>query len=344
MEPICGLTMFSNLPQELLWFTGSAFLDCVASAAHLSTTCRTLRRACLADDGRLRVVHLTTSSVTVVEQLGRLSTRDLEELRIDLWREKRGKLSTQRVEAAMDTLAEVISRASRLRILTVRLAPFSSSYDRLRLGRECWDYLIAGLASLASFQKLQVLEMSNFTIKVPRGTGFLPAAAAATGPPSTDEAAGVPRARVSQNLAPAIRGSSPSGFVRRTSNHGVHRTHRQLTRAASSPTRKTDAHEVHIRRSAAESQADAHSTFTMPPSFMDALGSMSSLEELSLLHCEIFSTIAALLPPALRAMPRLRKLDLTRNFISRQCMASIRDSLPTEVTIIGEGSQTFYFY
>ena len=142
------------------------------------------------------MVNFTASSVTVVAQLDRISIRALEELRIDLCGEKRDKLSTQRVGAAMETLAEVISRASRLRILTMRLAPWTSSVDRLRLGRACWDYLIEGLASLASFQKLQVLEMSNFTIKIPRSTMFLPAAAA-TEPPSTDEAAGVARARVS---------------------------------------------------------------------------------------------------------------------------------------------------
>lgn len=78
--------------------------------------------------------------------------------------------------------------------------------------------------------------------------------------------------------------------------------------------------------------------------FLEALGQLTFLEELALTHGEIFGSTAQLLAPALVKMERLRKLDLTRNHISKQVMASVREVMPPKVELCGTEQQTFCFY
>lgn len=82
----------------------------------------------------------------------------------------------------------------------------------------------------------------------------------------------------------------------------------------------------------------------MSRSFLEALGQLTSLEEIRLTHNEIFGCIAQLLPEAFRDLQRLRLLDLTRNHIAKPAMQELRESMPKEMKLLGDDRQTFFFY
>jgi len=79
-------------------------------------------------------------------------------------------------------------------------------------------------------------------------------------------------------------------------------------------------------------------------SFLDALASLSSLEELALTYDEIFGNTAQMLPAVFHRMEQLKRVDLSRNHIPKQTMQAVRDAMPPKVRLCGEDLQTFYFY
>jgi hypothetical protein len=106
---------------------------------------------------------------------------------------------------------------------------------------------------------------------------------------------------------------------------------RVLRRAATSPTRGAGA-------------AAAAGSSLPKLSFLDALARMSNLEELVLAYDEIFGNTAEMLPPVFHKMHRLKRVDLTRNYISKQVMEAVRAAMPKKVDLCGADLQTFYFY
>lgn len=350
-----------RVPQELFRHLASAFVGSAAPVARLSATCRGSRAFLVDGDGRLRVRNIFTSSLAAIEQLGRASPTELEVICVDLSGEKREKLCVPHIECAIRKLGDVLVHTSRLRVLVVRMAAYTSSMERLRLGREAWGHLTGGLASLAAHQTLQSLELTSIAIKAswaaePTGFTKMPSgaltdagaravpfsAAIAQGPPSLAAGVGLPSCGGQGRSGGATSGSLPAPSLG-SSGAYCSSVRRPLTRAASSPTRTWDSSGVCARRSAAESQADA-SNAAKAPSFLEALGRMDSLEELALTHNEIFQSTAELLRPIVCKLKRLRKLDLARNHISRQHLATIRESLPSQVELRGERQQTFFFY
>eukprot|EP00747_Dinoflagellata_sp_TGD_P187679 gnl/TRDRNA2_/TRDRNA2_45558_c0_seq1.p1 gnl/TRDRNA2_/TRDRNA2_45558_c0~~gnl/TRDRNA2_/TRDRNA2_45558_c0_seq1.p1 ORF type:complete len:283 (-),score=36.31 gnl/TRDRNA2_/TRDRNA2_45558_c0_seq1:158-1006(-) len=77
--------------------------------------------------------------------------------------------------------------------------------------------------------------------------------------------------------------------------------------------------------------------------FIDALGQLSTLEELVLTSDEIFGNTALLLSQAFTQLSKLRKLDVTRNHIPKQAMRALREALPSKVALHGEDKQSFSF-
>lgn len=109
--------------------------------------------------------------------------------------------------------------------------------------------------------------------------------------------------------------------------------HRQLRRASSAP--------ASASASAASPTAQRSGAGL---TFLDVLRKLSELEELVLTYDEIFACTAQLLPPVLREMACLRKLDLTRNHIPKQVMRAVREAMPPKVQLCGDDQQTFFFY
>jgi len=77
-----------------------------------------------------------------------------------------------------------------------------------------------------------------------------------------------------------------------------------------------------------------------PLTFLKALGSISSLEELALTHADLFGATALELARALQELPLLKRVDLTRNRISKQVMREFRAAMPPQVQICGSDLQT----
>jgi len=223
---------------------------------------------------------------SVVNGLARLSRDQLEELRIDLSAESREKLSRRDIETAVRSLSACLAGASQLRVLSVKLAAYDISMDRLRLSRDAWEDLIRGLSAVSRFQCLRTLELSSMAIKTSQALQAVK--------PYEEEPC------------------------------------RQLRRAQSAPeTSKTGS-----------SSAPGSSALT----FLDVLARMSALEELTLTYDEMYGCTAQLLPAVFASMTKLRKVDLTRNHISQQVMKEIRQTLPQELQIQGDGQQSWFFY
>lgn len=79
-----------------------------------------------------------------------------------------------------------------------------------------------------------------------------------------------------------------------------------------------------------------------PLTLMRALGGLSTLEELSITHADLFGSTVVALAEVLRELPRLRRVDLTRNRISSKVLAQFREAMPPQVHICGGDLQTFF--
>merc|ERR1712217_62141 len=93
---------------------------------------------------------------------------------------------------------------------------------------------------------------------------------------------------------------------------------RQLRRCQSSPTR-------------GEGAAAAQ----RPRSLLSVLGSLTSLEVLTLTHNEIQGAVGKELTVACNGLPRLKRLDLSRNHIPPAAMRELLGSIPERVQVSG---------
>ena len=116
-------------------------------------------------------------------------------------------------------------------------------------------------------------------------------------------------------------------------NHGGRRL---LRRAATSPTRGASGAAAPVPKGRIVAGAKLCS--------LDVLSNLSSLEELVLTYDEIFGSTAMLLLPVFQKLERLRKVDLTRNHISKHVTEAIRAATPRKVEFCGDDLQTFFFY
>lgn len=288
------------------------FLDRARPVGHLAAACREtsqgLRRGCRERaGGRLRVGTVTVSNLEVLSAaLARAHLAELEILHVDLSSGSSERKSRVEIEQALQDLGRRLPSAKMLRMLSVRLASFDVTMERLRLGAETWEALICGLSGLAQHRRLSHLELSNLTIKASRATQVV----------------------------------------------GLSREGRALRRAASSPTRGSagaGAASPPCATTAASNRRCSNriggkEEEPVNRSFLEALGQLTSLEELRLTHDEIFGSTAQLLARALQDLQQLRLLDLTRNHIDKQVMHELREAMPKELTIVGEDRQTLFFY
>lgn len=236
-------------------------------------------RVCLSGRGsqcnKLKVPSIETSCIeSLIEGLRRVSLPDLEVLRVDFSAERPKRLHRAHVERAMRTLSDCLSSAASLRVLSVRMACFDASMDRIRLSSTCWEAFLRGLSALARHGRLQSLELTSFTIKEHREQGG-----------------------------------------------------RQLRRAHSAP-ESEDA--------GAGSAAVAAMSASAKLLLSDVLAQMSSLQELACTSDEIFPSTAQLLVQAVHRHKQLKKIDLSRNHISKQVMDAARAALPSEVQLHGK--------
>lgn len=325
--PTAGLL---TLPPELLREIAPRPLGRAQPVGRLAAACRGLSQG-LRREGRggepggggLRVGTISVSCLQTLSQgLARACLPELEALHVDLAAApgcSQGRPRREQLEGSLQEVSRLLPQASSLRSFSLRLTAFDLALERLRLGPETWEALVCGLSGLARHGRLQLLELSSIPIKASQATQ-------------------------------AIKG-------------------RQLRRSASSPTRSTAASSSggggssSPRTGGASSGTSCAAACSASPctsvvpgsaavveeeptarSFLEALGRLTTLEELLLTHDEIFGSMAQLLPPVLNGMRRLRRLDLTRNHISKGDMEAFRAAMPRGVKLAGDDKQTFFFY
>lgn len=81
-----------------------------------------------------------------------------------------------------------------------------------------------------------------------------------------------------------------------------------------------------------------------PRSFVETIGSIKSLETLTLTYDEIYDSTATELKQVLPGMTQLKTVDLTRNHISNQVFLELRAAVAPQVELLGAEKQTFFFY
>eukprot|EP00929_Paragymnodinium_shiwhaense_P095612 TRINITY_DN5683_c0_g1_i1.p1 TRINITY_DN5683_c0_g1~~TRINITY_DN5683_c0_g1_i1.p1 ORF type:complete len:368 (+),score=87.02 TRINITY_DN5683_c0_g1_i1:214-1317(+) len=313
--------LLSLLPRELFEEITLGLMDCAAPLGRLASASSRMAAALKDPRGRLRVGSLRTGSLESLRASFEAACwSDLRVLQVDLTAEKRPRLARPTVEDAIRGLGDALAEASSLRSMTVRLAPFDVAMERLRLGKDAWEALTCGLSSLAKHRRLGSLELSNMCIKSSTATQEV----ALRGSASADERCRqVPSSFFASHgekdetdkcaeKAEDVAGKAITGGSRGT------RCLRRASTAPSSPAPR-DAASARLDSAPAETSAS-------PLTFLSALGQLTSLEDLALMHNEIFSSTALLLPPVLAKLPRLKTVNLHRNFISKQAARGIRDS------------------
>lgn len=263
-----------ELHWELLTFDLPDLFDRAQQIGRLAFVSRGLL-AGLRGPGKLRVRYMKTNNIqSLVEGLCSIQLSDLESLRIDFSAGNRAQLCRQELERAIRYISDCLVHTSSLRVLSVRLACFDASMERLRLSAAAWEAFVSGLSSVAKHQRLTSLELTSFAIKA--------------------------------------------------QSEG-----RTLRRALSAPERPT-----------AGTIPVSHGGFTT--TFLEALSQITTLEELVLTSDEIFAPTAQLFPQVFSRLPHLKKVDLTRNYISRQVMQVVRESLPPKAELHGDNKQTHW--
>jgi len=115
---------------------------------------------------KLKVHEIQTGCVqSLTEGLWRVNLSELRMLSIDFAAAGHEWRTRQDIERAVRTLSSSLREASSLQVLSVRMAAFDNSMERLRLSAETWGCLVSGLFALAGFGKLKALELTSFTIK-----------------------------------------------------------------------------------------------------------------------------------------------------------------------------------
>lgn len=302
----------TQMSSEICLAALPGFFGSAQPIGRIATTSRSLAADMKDAAGQLRVGAIVTGRLSsAMEGLNRASLQELEVFRLDLSRESREVLSKPEIEKAIRQVALRLSKASALQVLAVRLPAFDASMDRLRLGLNAWEALIRCLGELSRHGRLHSLELSSITIKNSRATQECNMS---TFIDSCDDET------VSLLDAP------PSGSKKP----------RTLRRAVTEPTTGNGVD--------ATAATDAAAAAWPKLSFLDALARLSTLEQLVLTHDEIFGNTAQLLPPVFRKMASLKRVDLTRNHISKEVMKELRADMPKNVELCGDELQTFYFY
>jgi hypothetical protein len=97
-----------------------------------------------------------------------------------------------------------------------------------------------------------------------------------------------------------------------------------------------------VATAGARSTTGPRASWVEPLTLFGALGHLASLEELSLVSDDIFGTTALELAKVLRSLPRLQRLDLTRNRISKAVMRDVLATVSPSLKVLGGDSQTFF--
>mmetsp|Transcript_75326 Transcript_75326/g.189502 ORF Transcript_75326/g.189502 Transcript_75326/m.189502 type:complete len:364 (-) Transcript_75326:151-1242(-) len=332
-------------PPEILWEIAPRLLDSARPIGQLACASRGLAQS-LCSTGRgssrgLRVGSISTCCLTaLVEGLTHVNRSDLELLRLDLSAQGGGRCSRVEVERALWELSRFLPGAAALRKLSVRLASFDVTMERLRLGTEAWEALIRGLGGLAHFRKLQSLELSYVTMKASQATHIM-GRTPQTGAPGRQlrRAASSPTRGTGTHVAAAAAAAAMAPTAP-TARQGL-----LLGGFGGQPST------LSLREPDGESTAPLHlpvvaetAAATVPQSFLEVLQQLTRLEELRLTHDEIFGSTAQLLPPVLKSMRKLQYVDLTRNHIPKQVMKEVRAAMPKDARLVGDDQQTFFFY
>jgi len=314
---------FQSLPPEVCLVTLPSFFGAAQPVGRLAAASRSLNSDLKDSAGRLHVNAIVTCRLhSAMEGLERSCLGSLEVFRLDLSGENREQLARQEIDSAIRQLGNCLSGASMLRVLSVRLASFDMSMERLRLSIAAWEALIRGLGQLARHGRLRSLQLSSITIKTSRATQDVSM-------PSRCQCA-----EPLENSHCCLQASNEA-LLACSDSQQQRSNGRQLRRAASSPTRGSGA------------DAALHSAspgFGTKLTFLQALEQLSSLEELVLTYDEIFGSTAQMLIPVFHKMERLRRVDLTRNHIPKQAMQEVRAQMPPKVELCGDDLQTFFFY
>eukprot|EP00930_Biecheleria_cincta_P030648 TRINITY_DN21222_c0_g1_i1.p1 TRINITY_DN21222_c0_g1~~TRINITY_DN21222_c0_g1_i1.p1 ORF type:complete len:307 (-),score=54.09 TRINITY_DN21222_c0_g1_i1:188-1051(-) len=178
--------MLDAIDMLLLSPCGSGCLEphwevAIHSAAELFNSARPIGRlACVArafqyflsggKHRKLKVGEMHTGCIqSLSEGLRRVNLSELRSLSIDLSAAGHEWRTRQDIERAVRNLSCSLREASSLQALSVRMAAFDNSMERLRLSADTWGCLVNGLFALAGFGKLKALELSSFTIKEQTG-------------------------------------------------------------------------------------------------------------------------------------------------------------------------------
>jgi len=154
------------LPQDIILLIVLEFLDCAQPVARLACAAPSLQAGLVDNDGRLCVGSIVTSRLHSMKQgLRHASLRQLQVLNVDLSAESRDHLLPRDVGKAVHELGRHLGEAKVLRKLSLRLASFDFSMERLRLAQNVWEPLISGLNALGQHKRLQSLELSSINMK-----------------------------------------------------------------------------------------------------------------------------------------------------------------------------------
>lgn len=287
----------------------------------LAASSRSMNMDLKDSSGCLCVLAITTCRLNcALEGLERCSLAILEVFNLDLSGENREQLARQEIDLAIRLLGNCLGRTPMLQVLSVRLASFDMSMERLRLSPLAWEALIRGLGELSRHGRLRSLQLSSIAIKTSRATQdvSMPSQCQCSHPMQNGE----------------YCSQASNATLLSTFSHHQHGNGRQLRRWASSP----------ARGSGYDVASHAASAVCTKLTFLEALAQLSSLEELALTYDEIFGSTAQMLPPVFQKMERLRRVDLTRNHIPKQAMQALRTAMPPKVELCGDDLQTFFFY
>eukprot|EP00811_Abedinium_folium_P007609 NODE_17023_length_965_cov_3.368735.p1 GENE.NODE_17023_length_965_cov_3.368735~~NODE_17023_length_965_cov_3.368735.p1 ORF type:complete len:286 (+),score=56.36 NODE_17023_length_965_cov_3.368735:84-860(+) len=166
-----------DLPSEILAQVAVQFFDCAQPVARLANAARAVAVDLSDGSGHLLIGAISTPSLeTAADGLERASLAHLESVRVD-YSSVRG-----RAQHTCTALNDGIARLSRslmaarsLRVLCLRLTSFDAALERLRIGHEASEALLAGLLELGRHGQLSALELSFMAFaKMKNGGGLLP--------------------------------------------------------------------------------------------------------------------------------------------------------------------------
>jgi len=152
---------------EVVALSAVNLFDRARPIGRLACTSRAFQ-CCLAGgrQRKLKVGIVQTSCIqSLIESLSRIDLSNLVDLRIDFSAGSSEWRTRQDIERAVRHLSSVLGEASSLQKLSIRMAAFDNSMERLRLSAGVWGGLLHGLSLLVSHGKLRALELSSFSIK-----------------------------------------------------------------------------------------------------------------------------------------------------------------------------------